>query len=148
MARLFLSQIAGTVLVIGLGLGGCGGPFGWTRVTVNRPLTATDIAFIVPGKTTLHEVTDRLGAPDDVMGRRTGFVAEYFDYDGRSFRINFGWPLGFIAPARYAPHDLAFAGQGIGVHTFAVAFDERGRAQYAEFIRAEAGSSWRWWPFD
>jgi hypothetical protein len=116
-------------------------------VSVNRPLTAADVGFIVPGRTSWHEVTERLGAPDDLVGTREGFLAAYSDYDSRSFRINFGWPLGFVAPF-YAPHDLATGGQGIGVRTFAVAFDEKGIARFADFVRGEAGSRYQVWPFD
>lgn len=44
-------RIAGALAASGLSLVGCG-PIGWTRVTINRPHHAQDVAFIVPHQTT------------------------------------------------------------------------------------------------
>lgn len=131
----------------GLGLAGCGGPFGWTRATLNRPLHPADVAFIVPRETTWSEVTERLGAPDDLVRTGDGVAADYVSRDSRSFSINFGWPLNFVAPVSYAPHDLVLGGRGVGNRTFEVAFDAHGIVTYAGFVSDAAASQYRLWPF-
>ena len=127
-------------------MAGCG-PIGWVRVTINRPLDAQEVAFIVPGKTTWREVASRLGAPDQLVGTHDGLIAGYVYSDGRYFRINFGWPLGFVTPVSYAPHDVALGVQGVGIRTFQVAVDSRGVVQYADFRRGEAAAQYRLSPF-
>lgn len=126
----------------------CGGPIGWIRVTTNHPLDTQAVAFIVPGRTTWGDVTSRLGAPNWLAGTGDGFVADYFYSDSRSFNLNLGWPLRFVAAVSVAPHDLALGGQAIGIHTFQVAVDSREVVQYAAFQRGQAASQYRLWPFD
>jgi hypothetical protein len=138
---------AAAIVAIGLSVAGCG-PIGWIRVTTNHPLAAREVAFIVPGRTTWAEVTSRLGAPNRITAIEEGLVADYVYSDGRSFRINFGWPLGFVTPVSYAPHDLVLGGQGIGVGTFEVAFGPRGVVRYADFRRGKGASQYRLWPFE
>jgi len=137
----------GAVLAIGLSLAGCG-PIGWVRVTINQPLDAQQVAFIVPGKTTWDEVTGRLGAPDRLVSRDGGLIADYEYSDGKYFRINPGWPLGFITPVSYAPHDLGLSVEGIGIETFQVSFDSRQVVQYAGFGRNKGASQYRLSPFE
>jgi hypothetical protein len=131
----------------GVGLGGCGGPIGWVRVTVNHPLQPQDVAFIVPRHTRWDEVTRRLGAPDQIVRTADGVAMDYRSSDGKSFRVNFGWPLGFVAPVSYAPHDFTLSGQGIGSHTFEVAFDAQDVVVYAAFVPGAPASKYRLWPF-
>jgi hypothetical protein len=110
-------------------------PISWTRVTINHPLKAEDVAFIVPGRTTLKDVVARLGAPDELIGTHDGMAANYRYQDSKYFRVNFGWPLGFIDPLSYAPHDLVLANTRLSADTFEVAFDGRGVVAYAGFFR-------------
>jgi hypothetical protein len=95
------------------------------RVTVNHPLDAREVAFIVPGTTTWDEVTGRLGAPDRLVSRHDRLIVDYEYSDSKYFRIDPGWPLGFITPVSYAPHDFALSVEGIGIEAFQVAFDLR-----------------------
>jgi hypothetical protein len=90
----------------------------------------------------------RLGAPDRLVEAHDRLIADYVYSDGKYFRINFGWPLGFISPVSYAPHDLALSVEGIGIQTFQVAFDSREIVQYADFRRGEAASQYRLSPFE
>jgi hypothetical protein len=135
------------MIAIGLALAGCG-PIGWTRVTVNRPLSAREVSFIVPGATKWSEVMSRLGAPDELIDTCNGIVADYFYSDSKSFDINFGWPLTFIPAASHAPHSFALGGRGIGTNSFQVTFDARGVVQYAAFSRGQAAAPYRLWPFE
>jgi hypothetical protein len=140
-------RLTGAILAIGLNLAGCG-PIGWVRVTINQPLNAQQVAFIVPGKTTWGEVTARLGAPDRLAEAYAGLIADYLYADTRYFRIDPGWPLGFVTPVSYAPHSFALSVEGIGIRTFEVAFDSREVVQYADFRRGEAASEYRFSPFE
>lgn len=128
-------------------LAGCD-PISWTRVTLNHPLSAGEVAFIVPGTTRLEDVVARLGAPDQLIGTHRGMVMNYFYEDARYFRVNLGWPLGFISPISYAPHDLVFANSASGADTFQVAFDAEGAVRYAGFFRGAASARYRVVPFD
>ena len=146
MPRSRSARVAAAIVATELSVASCG-PIGWVRVTVNHPLDAHDVAFIVPGHTTWGDVTNRLGAPDQLAGAGDALVADYFYSDSKSFNVNLGWPLGFIGPVSYAPHSLTLGGQGIGIHTFQVAVDSRGIVEWADFRRGEAASQYRLWPF-
>lgn len=130
-----------------LGIAGCD-PLSWTRVTLNSPLKADEVAFIVPGRTKLADVVGRLGAPDELIGTHNGFAANYLYHDAKYFRVNFGWPLGFVDPLSYAPHDLVLGNSALGADTFQVAFDARGVVRYAGFFRGAAAAQFKMWPFE
>jgi len=147
MPRSRSRRVADAIVALALSVAGCG-PIGWVRVTVNRPLDAREVAFIVPGTTTWDEVTGRLGAPDRLAEAQDGLIADYLYSDTRYFRIDPGWPLGFITPVSYAPHSFALSVEGVGIETFQVAFDSRQVVQYAGFRRGEAGSQYRLTPFE
>jgi hypothetical protein len=140
-------RLTGTILAIGLNVAGWG-PIGWVRVTVNHPLDAREVAFIVPGRTTWDDVTNRFGAPDRLVSGRDGLIADYLYSDTRYFRIDPGWPLGFVGPVSYAPHSFALSVEGIGIQTFQVAFNSREVVKYAGFRRGEATSQYRLTPFE
>ena len=133
-------------IAAGLSAAGCD-PISWTRLTLNHPLKAEEVGFIVPGSTRLDEVVARLGAPDQLIGTRGGMAANYLYEDAKYFRVNFGWPLGFVSPIAYAPHDLVVANNALSADTFQVAFDARGVVQYAGFFRG-AAARYKAWPFD
>jgi hypothetical protein len=134
------------ILAISLSTAGCG-PFGWTRLTLNRPLDAQDVVFITPGKTTWREVMQRLGAPSDISGTSTDIIANYYYYDGKFFSIDFLYGLNFFAPASAAPHSVVFRNAGFGPDTFQVAFDDNGVVEYKGFAHGSGVPQYRVWPF-
>src|SRR2546428_13763829 len=69
------------------------------RFTLNTPITQNDVAFIVPGQTTLANVITKLGRPDSITDLYTGFVATYRFLGMKYSRVNFGWLLKFWRPA-------------------------------------------------
>ena len=69
------------------------------RLTLNTTITQNDVAFIVPGKTTLADVITKLGTPDAMTDSNTGVVAIYRLLDMRYSRINFGWLAETWSPA-------------------------------------------------
>src|SRR5262249_16027523 len=113
---------------------GCG-PINWTRVTLNHPFQAKDVAFIEPGKTQLNDVVNLLGAPNELRETPDGMIAEYDYYDSRRFDVDFGWPAGFFLPhgVSMAPHQVEFTNAGAAANTFEVAFDGKGVVQYSCF---------------
>jgi hypothetical protein len=128
-------------------LAGCD-PISWTRVTLNQPLAVTDVAFIVPGHTRLDEVVARLGAPDQLVAAGDGFAVNYLYRDSKDFRVNFGWPLGFVSPTSYLPHDLVLENSASGGDRFQVAFDSRSVVRYAGFFRGAEAAKYKAWPFE
>ena len=147
MARPRRPWCAIAVVLAGLSLGGCD-PLSWTRFTFNHPLTADEVAFIVPGQTNLDEVVARLGAPDQLTGTRDGFAANYLYRDSKYFRVNLGWPLGFVSPTSYLPHDFVLERSASGADTFQVAFDAHAVVRYAGFFRGAAAAQYKASPFD
>ncbi len=90
------------------------------RITLNRPITPADVAFIVPGHTTLADVVANLGAPDSITDSDTGLVATYRFLDLKYSRVNLGW---LAKPWTPVDPDLIFSRTGLGVDAFEVLCD-------------------------
>lgn len=140
-------RTAGLMLAVMLSAAGCG-PFGWTRLTVNHPLSEQDVAFIRPGETKLEEVTKRLGAPTMLEQTAVGMVASYYYYDGRYFGIDLTYPLNFFGPVSLTPHGVNLRNMGVGMDMFQVAYDARGVVQYDAFAHRSDISRYKAWPFE
>ncbi len=106
------------VVTLGLSLFGCN----VVRITLNRPITPMDVAFIVPGRTTLADVVAKLGAPDSITDSDTGLVATYRFIDLKYSRINLGW---LAKPWTPVDPDLIFSRTGLGVDAFEVLCDPK-----------------------
>jgi hypothetical protein len=132
--------------IVIMSLAGCG-LLSWTRVTINESLTGADVAFLVPGKTTLAEVVTKLGAPDELIGGEGGAIARYYYRDVKYFRVNYGWPLRFISVVSLLPHDLITAGGGLGTDVLQLGFDRRWIVEYHAFARHTPGTRYKPWPF-
>lgn len=92
------------------------------RVTLNTSITPEDVAFIVPGKTTLTDVIEKLGAPDSITDSDTGIVATYRFVDLKYSRVNFGY---LAKPWTPVDPDLIFSRTGFGVDAFEVLCDTK-----------------------
>jgi hypothetical protein len=92
------------------------------RVSLNTALTPEDVAFIVPGQTTLADIVEKLGAPDSITDSDTGIVATYRFLDLKYSRVNFGW---LAKPWTPIDPDLIFSRTGFGVDAFEVLCDEK-----------------------
>lgn len=92
------------------------------RITLNTSITPADVAFIVPGQTTLAEVMAKLGAPDSITDSDTGVVATYRFLDLKYSRVNFGW---LAKPWTPVDPDLIFSRTGLGVDAFEVLCDTK-----------------------
>jgi hypothetical protein len=127
-------HVGAAVALFALALTGCG-PINWTRVTLNHPLEAKDVAFIKPGETRLDDVVRQLDAPNDLEETPNGMIADYYYSDSRRFDVDFGWAAGFFMPpgTSMAPHELEFTNIGVGADSFEVAFDKGGVVQFEGF---------------
>lgn len=125
-----ICRMASIVLgvLIGLSALGCN----VIRVSLNTSLAPEDVAFIVPGKTTLSEVVANLGAPDSIVDSDSGVVATYRFLDLKYSRVNFGW---LAKPWTPVDPDLIFSRTGLGVDAFEVLCDGQWVVRQKEFLR-------------
>jgi len=114
------------------------------RITLNTPLTQNDVAFIVPGQTTLADVITRLGTPDSITDSRTGVVATYRFLDMKYSRINFGWLLKFWSPVDV---DLIISRTGLGTDAFELLCDSNWVVTHQSFLRHLSGPRFNPYPF-
>ncbi|MBS0165740.1 MAG: hypothetical protein U0223_11165 [Nitrospira sp.] len=87
------------------------------RVTLNATLTPEQVAFIVPGQTTLTEVVTKLGTPDTISDADSGVVVTYRFLDLKYSRVNLGW---LAKPWTPVDPDLIFSRTGLGLDEFQV----------------------------
>jgi hypothetical protein len=132
-----------TLISIYLLVPGCGF-YSAVRLTVNDHISEQDVEFIEAGKTTLPQVVETLGAPDELIGHDIGVVLIYHFRDAKYSRVNLGWPLRFWLPVQ---PDMIFAGGALGTDMFQIAFDQRWVAQYHAFAKHSQGVQHRLWPF-
>jgi hypothetical protein len=114
------------------------------RITLNTPLTPNDVAFIVPGQTTLLEVVDRLGSPDSINNSSTGIVSMHRFLDMKYARVNFGW---LAKPWSPVDPDLVFSRTGFGTDAFQVFYDSNGVVLQHSFLRHVTERSFHPYPF-
>ncbi|HXX75289.1 MAG TPA: hypothetical protein VEI50_09180 [Nitrospiraceae bacterium] len=117
----------------------------WQRVTLNQPLSEEDVSFVVNGKTSLSEVVEQLGAPNQMLSSNGGVVARYQFTDGKYFRVDFGWGLRFLSPF-YSP-DLVLGGGGSGADLFQITYNDHWIVQDHGFAFHSQLSEFRLWPF-
>jgi hypothetical protein len=129
--------------IVMLAVSGCG-LVSIVRVSVNDSVTAEDVSFIEPGKTTLTDVVARLGMPDEMTGSENGALILYHFRDAKYSRVNYGWILRFWLALQ---PDFVFAGGGLGTDVFQVAFDDRWIAQHHAFSKHSQASRYKFWPF-
>jgi hypothetical protein len=114
------------------------------RITFNTPLTPDDVAFIVPGQTTLLEVVDKLGSPDSINNSSAGMVSMHRFLDMRYARINFGW---LAKPWSPVDPDLVFSRTGFGTDAFQVFYDSNGVVLQHSFLRHVTERTFHPYPF-
>ena len=114
------------------------------RITLNAPLTQSDVAFIIPGQTTLADVITRLGTPDSITDSHTGVVAIYRFLDMKYSKINFGWMLKFWSPADV---DLIVSRTGLGTDAFELLCDSNWVVTHQGFLRHLSSPRFNPYPF-
>lgn len=114
------------------------------RLTLNTTITQNDVAFIVPGKTTLADVITKLGTPDSITDSNTGVVATYRFLDMRYSRINFGW---LLKPWSPVDADLIISRTGLGTDAFELLCDSNWVVTHQSFLRHLSGPRFNPYPF-
>jgi hypothetical protein len=114
------------------------------RLTINDTIVAEDVAFIVSGHTTLRDIVERLGTPDEMREAPDGALILYHFHDANYSRVNFGHILKFWTPVQ---PDLVLSNIGLGTEVFEVAFDEHWVARQHAFTRHPLATSHVPWPF-
>lgn len=114
------------------------------RVTLNTPLTDEDVAFVVPGQTTLGDVIARIGAPDALTDTDSGVIATYRFLDMNYSRVNFGW---LVKPWSPVDPDLIISRTGLGVQALEVFCDSRWVVTHQQFLRYLSGPRFNPYPF-
>jgi sulfur carrier protein ThiS len=114
------------------------------RVTLNTPLAQNDVAFIVPGQTTLADVIAKLGTPDSITESNVGIVATYRFLDMKYSRINFGWLLKPFSPV---DTDLIISRTGLGTDAFELLCDSNWIVTHQSFLRRLSGPRFNPYPF-
>lgn len=139
-----LTLFLGFALLI-LELNGCGF-LTWARLSINEPINAEDVAFIIPGTTTFDTIRRHLGAPSGITGLKDdGAVASYSFRDAKYFRADLAWPLRFILPV--SP-EFGQSSIGPSADVFQVVFDNRWVVRSYAFSTHQQASRFRTWPFD
>ena len=115
-----------------------------TRITLNTPLTQNNVAFIVPGQTTLADVITKLGTPDSITESYAGVVATYRFLDMKYSRINFGWLLKPFSPV---DTDLIISRTGLGTDALELLCDSNWVVTHQSFLRHLSGSRFNPYPF-
>ncbi len=95
-----------SVLII-LVLGGCD----FRRVVVNDQLITGSLDELIPGKSTVQDVAQKLGAPDEIEEGSSGMILRYRYGDSKSMRVNFGWIVRVFFPI--APSMNLGRGEGV-----------------------------------
>jgi len=114
------------------------------RITLNTPLTQNDVAFIIPGQTTLADVITKLGTPDSITDSHTGVVATYRFLDMKYSKINFGWMLKLWSPVDM---DLIISRTGLGIDAFELLCDSNWVVTHQSFLRHLSNPRFNPYPF-
>ncbi len=121
------------------------GPLTVRRVTLNQAISADDVTFIIPGKTDLLAVVERLGTPNEVFPVKNGLLTRYYFADGRYFKANYAWGLRFLIP--FFTPDIDLGGGGIGRDVFQVTYDNHWSVRDHAFSFHSHSSDFVVWPF-
>ena len=115
------------------------------RVAFNDVITLEQVSFIHIGRTTIGDLTDHIGAPDEVTESEFGVVALYNWSDTKSAALDFGALARLIVP--YAP-TMTLNKTGITPEQFQVVFDPQWAVRAYGFSRRTTDEPIVWfWPF-
>ena len=115
------------------------------RVVFNEVLTPEQINFIRIGQTTIRELADHIGAPDEVTESEFGVVALYYWIDTKSASLDFGALTRLLLP--YSP-SMTLRKTGITPEQFQVVFDPQWTVRAYGFSRRTTDEPVVWfWPF-
>ena len=115
------------------------------RVAFNDVVTPEQVNFIRIGQTTILDLADHIGAPDEVTESEFGVVALYNWSDTKSAALDFGAIPRLFLP--YAP-TMTLSKTGITPEQFQVVFDPQWTVRAYGFSRRTTDEPVVWfWPF-
>ncbi|MCP9452457.1 MAG: hypothetical protein NNA23_07205 [Nitrospira sp.] len=114
------------------------------RVAFNDPITARELAFVRLGETTLQEVVERLGAPEDIALDADQLVADFQWSTTRSASLNLGYLFRLISPVSPT---FTLSGTGINIEHVQFVCDKNLVVQSYLFGRADQHALIEFWPF-
>ena len=115
------------------------------RATLNDVLTPEQVSFIRVGQTTIRELADHIGAPDEVTESDFGVVALYYWSDTKSAGLDFGAIGRLFLP--YSP-TIRLNKIGITPEQLQVVFDPQWTVRAYGFSRKSTDEPIIWfWPF-
>ena len=115
------------------------------RVAFNDVVTPEQVNFIRIGQTTILDLADHIGAPDEVAESEFGVVALYNWSDTKSAALDFGALPRLFLP--YAP-TMTLSKTGITPEQFQVVFDPQWTVRAYGFSRRTTDEPVIWfWPF-
>lgn len=115
------------------------------RVVYNEIVTLEQVNFVRVGETTIRDLADHIGAPDEVTESEFGVVALYYWSDTKSSGLDFGALARLFLP--YAP-TLTLTKTGITPEQLQVVFDPQWTVRAFGFSRRTTEDPVIWfWPF-
>lgn len=115
------------------------------RVAFNDVVTVEQVRFIRVGQTTIGDLADHIGAPDEITESEFGVVALYNWSDTKSAAFDFGALARLILP--YAP-TMTLNKTGITPEQLQVVFDPQWTVRAYGFSRRTMDEPIVWfWPF-
>jgi len=115
------------------------------RATLNDVLTPEQVSFIRVGQTTIRELADHIGAPDEVTESDFGGVALYYWSDTKSAALDFGAIGRLFLP--YSP-TMRLNKIGTTPEQLQVVFDPQWTVRAYGFSRRTTDEPVVWfWPF-
>ena len=115
------------------------------RVVYNETITTAQIQFIRTGQTTMPDVIEQLGAPDEITEAESGIVTLYNWSDTKSAAIDFGTLARLFLP--YSP-TMTLTRTGIAPEQFLVVYDPQWTVRAYGFSRWPKEHPVVWfWPF-
>ena len=115
------------------------------RVVFNDIMTPEQVNFIRIGQTTMQDLADHIGAPDEVTESEFGAVALYYWSDTKSASLDFGALFRPFSP--YAP-TMTLNKTGVTPEQLQVIFDPQWTVRAYGFSRKSTDEPVIWfWPF-
>jgi hypothetical protein len=116
------------------------------RRVLNAPIPAAEVGFIVSGRTSMRDVVERLGAPQQIVGGDDRTIFLYRFLDAKQAYIDVGQIIGLATGVVFMPSLSARNAQS-GSDVFQISFDERWIAQESAFKRGARQAHYSLWPF-
>ncbi len=118
------------------------------RAKLNDVITSEQVNFVRVGQTTIRELADHIGAPDEVTESDFGFVALYYWSDTKSASVDFGAITRLFLPYSPISPRMALSKTGVKPEQFQVVFDPQWTVRAYGFSRRAKDEPVIWfWPF-